>query len=261
MSIEDINQPPTPEKQGKELLDPRVFKNPSISPENLGPLSDKVATLESLIPGIKMNGIISLEHFTDDIYSIRQKYESRVLEGHSLEIPFSTDALEFLTNLAKTDIKSFEEIKQKFQDVVIVDCGAGGSYANYSSTGYQIACLLKAKGYIGVEPFNFPMLYRGFLTQEEVEEETPIPFNLVAEDGLTFLRRLPDNSVSLFSFGLDSSILPNESYTSDLAQEMTRVLKDKHLCIASNSVLPENVAEVSKHPRPFGGGMVRIMQK
>ena len=53
---------------------------------------------------------------------------------------------------------------------------------------------------------------------------------------LTFLRRLPDNSVSIISSGLDEHVLPNATYRYAVEQEMARVLDPQGLFVLNSGL-------------------------
>lgn len=186
-------------------------------------LMGHVTSVESLIPGTKIDDLPALDTKS------KPKYENR--EGcSSNHTPYSDLALELFKELDKEKV---EEIKESFKDTVIIDIGAG----RYK-IGYNLACALGAKGYIAVEPFNFHDLARDFSRQDANPEDNPIPFNIVAEDGLSFLERLPTESVLTFTFGLgDGAVIGEKSYLDKLENEIRRVHKVvEYFMFSSNSL-------------------------
>lgn len=159
--------------------------------------------------------------------------------------------------------KDFAILKERMRDEVVVDLGAG-----FDRKGYILACLLGAKGYVGVD-LNTPRrgyastrvgitgnmnenefrqeMVKSLVGQRNIGRETTeeynaelertgkvldyslirpvlIPTSAVKEDMLDFLRRLPDDSVSIFMFGIDTNIIEGRKYIQELNQEIERVL-------------------------------------
>lgn len=258
------------------VLDPKVLAHLyNLKEEEIGPLKDEITSLEELIPSIKLDNVISLDNCPLQIPEDKERYTKRVMDGMDLGTPFSSDILHDLNTLEEKKPVVFESLKAKFKDVIIVDLGAGEGNNVDVSTGYRIACILGAKGYIGVEPFNWQSLFRCFLAQTKERTEIAgyggksmhlIPFNLVAEDAVTFMRRLPNDSVSLLNSGL-SEILSEKTYVHDLKKEMARVLRPGAVCLISNSFNPEGLerthenqasAEVKKFSMAYS---VRFVEK
>jgi len=106
-----------------------------------------------------------------------------------------------------------EELRHFLGGQVVVDLGAGRELF-----AYNLAHEHGARAYIGVEPNHFAQL-------DAASDAAKMPFYVVGEDMLSFLQRLPDNSVSLFVFGIDDFILQGaESYKKNVEAEMARVL-------------------------------------
>lgn len=126
------------------------------------------------------------------------------------------------------------------ENQIVVDLGAGRK-----PYGYFVADIAKAKGYIAVEPnFTGELLYRLSMihipdgegwckpSKDHVLNRTPLA--VVEEDMLSFLRRLPDSSVSLFSAGIDDDVIPNKEYRKEVVKEIVRVLDPKGAYIGEN---------------------------
>jgi len=165
--------------------------------------------------------------------------------------PYSDLALRTVLKLSE---KQLQDMRESFHDKVIVDIGAGRI-----EHGYNLACVLKAKGYVAVEPFNAEYFFENLLVQSGEEnrpinkrydesfksgiEMEPIPFNIALEDGLSFLKRIPDNSVIVFTFGLgDNAAIADEEYTGQMRKEIMRVMVKDGYSISNNSLggIPEN---------------------
>ncbi|MEK9160716.1 MAG: hypothetical protein AAB440_01610 [Patescibacteria group bacterium] len=130
------------------------------------------------------------------------------------------------------DAESAESLNEALRGQVVVDIGAG----RYPF-GYLIADRAGAKGYVGVDAYSASSLAattQSLFTDpksrdQEVFGSVQPPLitevSIVEEDMLTFLKRLPDNSVSVFCSGIDSDII-NYEYEKQVSEEIKRVLKD-----------------------------------
>jgi hypothetical protein len=167
-------------------------------------------------------------------------------------------------------ISDFSILRERMKDQVIVDLGASDT-----SLGYELASLLGAKAYIGVDIRSdavrryedelrgltssenrtrmIDFLKRkssayseGFLQSEEIEKTIDsamgtemIPASIIQDDFLSFLKRLPDDSVSVFTFGIDSNIIPDEGYRQEISREIQRVLSQKGAYLTYTSDIPK----------------------
>jgi SAM-dependent methyltransferase len=134
-----------------------------------------------------------------------------------------------------------------FKDQVVVDLGAGATPA-----GYLLSELLRARAYVGVELYNYgslEILMRTLSKNKRLNmgiegdiKDSPdfykhnIPYSIVPSDILSFLRRLPDDSVSILMGGIDTGVISDDSYRRQIFEEIKRVLsKDGgFLCQQSN---------------------------
>lgn len=151
------------------------------------------------------------------------------------------------------------------KDQVVIDIGCGFSLQNT----YMLSCMLKASGYIGVDAFFNPNNIAASMNQQKVneffrnnrfsvrgerefkDEIKAIPVSAEQEDMLSFLRRLPDNSVSIISSGIDGHVLGVNSKKdkNGLAEkieiEIQRVLSDSGVYINFESFfMPEGLDNV-----------------
>jgi ubiquinone/menaquinone biosynthesis C-methylase UbiE len=119
-----------------------------------------------------------------------------------------------------------------FKDQIIVDLGAG-----ISSSGYQIAQLVGAKHYIGVERFNADRL------QPAIERiGAKLPFTVVKEDMLTYLQSIQASSVSIIAAGIDTTILQSELKRDAVAAEIERVLHPEGVFLSVwSDIMPKNI--------------------
>lgn len=261
--------------QSRDKIESGVFEYfKNLNPEDFK-LKEKLIALSELIPGINEEGIVSLDSFSPNA---GEHYEDRVLKGLDLTHQFSAEILDGLIRLEVSEPEMFRKFQERFSEVTIVDLGAGGGNYENSSTGYFIASMLKAKGYVGVEPFNWRDIFKSFLTSDGVmyadvggidekwvNNVEPIPFNIVVDDAVSFLKRLPNESVFLLSAGL-RDVVSDTSYGNELRQEMLRVLKNHGICLANNSWLPEgfsenNLTEESKEVKKIRGNTGFYLEK
>jgi len=141
----------------------------------------------------------------------------------------------------------FDDALSHFQDQIVVDLGAGNTFVSY-----YIMTLIGAKGYVGVDKFHVDTLkshlkYKDFkkyakdeFAKKHMGEVKFIPASVVKEDMLTFLKRLPSDSVSIFTSGVDSHVIPNNEYRNAVEQEMARVLHPKGACVSFDSAFHPN---------------------
>jgi len=137
----------------------------------------------------------------------------------------------FLEAWIDYDDSEFEEIRGQ----VLVDLGA----ANFKA-GYLFALKHGAKAYIGIEPFVYMGLYLA-LARLDINGDK-IPASIANDDMLTFLKRLPDNSVSILTSGIDNIVIKNEDYISQTSEEIFRTLSPNgaHINLASFNFDPHN---------------------
>ena len=163
----------------------------------------------------------------------------KIMDGNGVVIGTSFDVnyAKFVYNIYK-DAERYVKVGLKVEETnfvlsrlknwenqIIVDLGAGSS-----KHGLMLADVFKAKAYIGVEPFFYNQLERnlGFMN-------TKIPCAVEREHMRSFLRRLPDDSVSVFVSGIDDAIVDNDDYLTEVASEITRVLHPKGLFLSHGS--------------------------
>lgn len=221
--------------------------------------------VEDLIPGINTDKLPSLD-------SKNITAEDRPKRGFALDDRFSHSVEQFIWNM---DIQEFEKFRESYKDKIIVEIGIPHAQT------YRLACLLGAKGYIAVERFLYnrlilSMLYTGFNDFKVPQDDSysknintkvdqfdvkPIPFNLVNEDGLEFLKRLPDNSVVPFDFGVgDLFFKKSKEYYDEFGKELGRIIANDSYYLQCNSVplsLPTEKREVKDNLFPSDHIFVR----
>lgn len=216
---EDIPKPPLP------VQDP----NPEV--KNLIP----VVSVDEIIPGVNKDGLLSpselseQENCHDDVEVAKMENQGSALANPQSYIDF-------------VGVEEIDKLKEVFHGQVVIDLGAGrfiGSYERISKSG--------AKAYVAVEPFFYSELLGSLrrknleLSQDPSLAPPQIPFCVVAEDMLTFLRRLPDNSVSIFASGIDKHIIRDPDYKKAVSREIRRVTSHDGAVVSNYSgmaVLP-----------------------
>jgi hypothetical protein len=199
---------------------------------------DKIVPVQQIIPGIDVNGITSTEDIADG--------KSR---DHPHNIGLANHTICF------RQVEPFITRLEGFRGQVVVDLGAGDTCIAYNSVRNA-----GARAYIAVEPFFTIGLYydiskhiqalekyqRTEIITPEIKEtlflnscgheysrftekgEKPknmdMLVSIVDDDMLTFLKRLPNNSVSLLVSGIDSNRIIKDDYQKETAKELTRVL-------------------------------------
>ncbi len=124
----------------------------------------------------------------------------------------------FKRDLGAIDKDGIAELKEIFRGQVLVDIGSGGNFY-----GADIAEMFHAKGYVGVELYDFLRARQSAGTHNR-----NIPIALVAEDALTFLRRIPDKSdVSVLLSNMNVSVLPSVSMREEISREIKRVISPR----------------------------------
>jgi hypothetical protein len=197
---------------------------------------EQPVTAESLIPGMKPTNEVAgppkgvnTGNYLMDSFMVHLPGSFRSLYPF-LDENKSADLKEIL----KQDYEEHGGLEKAlilFKDQVVVDLGAG------SAEGYYYAALAKAKGYIAVDKYcrdegQIPYSFFKFLEEhfstcflkKLASVVKPIPGVEVSQDMLTFLQRLPDNSVSILTSGIDDCVLPNDDYRYAVEKEIKRVL-------------------------------------
>ena len=207
---------------------------------------DQFVTPENLIEGLDTSELVSL----DDFLNNRSAWlEANSHLGRSDPNDYSKDAGHLIHRILR-DIDGLP-----FENQVVVDLGAG-----QKSYGYQIAKILGAKSYVAVEPFFADDLAKSLESRENDtlglldlvlgvstflgqhyrvlhrEWSRPeIPKSIVPEGMLGFLKRVPDNSVSIICSGIDKTILKVEGDIARVAREIARVVHKDGTLLKSGS--------------------------
>ncbi|MEN9647635.1 MAG: hypothetical protein RLY57_439 [Candidatus Parcubacteria bacterium] len=161
----------------------------------------------------------SMPQFTEVetiIPEIKPPLPTEPFEGQFRPVRPADAAAEISRLLGKNErVKDFF---REFAGQIVIEIGPGELLS-----GYEIASLSNARAYIGVEPFGFFRNLKKFL--EAAERATTVPLitrSCVNTDALSFLKRLPNKSVSIFASQLESVMV--QKYREAVDEEIQRVL-------------------------------------
>ena len=136
------------------------------------------------------------------------------------------------------------EAKKYFKGQIIVDIGCCTDISLY-----RVSCISKAKAYIGIDyANNYDANLRANLLSEEYwknhdqksppkEHKRDVVVGLAYEKAQDFLKRLPDNSVSVYAGGIDLCMVPSNEAAAELEKEIIRVLSPDGAYMANCSRL------------------------
>ena len=213
-------------------------------------MSLAISRVEELIPNINQEGLLNIAEIAEDTQSQNRVQEKtkQHLFGKGRDLNYAFIGSNYATSFGKFVYRDFKEglgdIKEKelytqakealkrFDGEIVIDLGAGKN-----TDGYRIAELGKAESYVAVETINFDDL-KDILTYfrtKERADETLLPYTIVPEDMLSFLKRLPNKSVSVFAGGISEDIIVNKEYLRNVAKEISRVLSDRGAFISTSS--------------------------
>ncbi len=215
-----------------------------------GVLKTQIAPVENLIPDIKPESEI-LENsiaqtgnkFDDSFITDAIRYDFRLMFINSIHPSFKADSIEVV-----------DVLRERFKDKIVVDLGAGDT-----ANGYFLANMLGAKGYVAVEPFHGEYLKRNlegydkdnFIhelnrilpgidkefssgTNPNLPKFNNIPASVVQDTMLRFLKRLPPDSVCIFTFGIFHEIISDLKYVEAVNQEIKRTLSPDGLYVSDS---------------------------
>ncbi|MCF7798328.1 hypothetical protein K9M74_00325 [Candidatus Woesearchaeota archaeon] len=129
------------------------------------------------------------------------------------------------------EIKKYESL-QKFKNQIVFDLGAG----EFPGSVYKLLSKVKAKGYIGVEALNFEV------AKENLEEDVnyykqekyfdyELPLHIIDSDMKTVLKKIPDNSASFITSGIDWAIITDDNYFNECMSLIAQKLHPKGIHI------------------------------
>lgn len=213
----------------------------SITGPEQGEPKDLQRDIRELVPGINTDNMVPIEEaLSNEDVQKRLRDNMRDIGTPTLFTEYAYDALIEARDKLRPSFES------AFKDKVVVDLGAGKN-----TVGYQIASLAGARAYVAVEPLGYHSLERrlkGQSTREVMDEgQKPVEYTLVPEDMLTFLRRLPPDSVSVFSSAIDREVLPNREYQAKVEKEIERVLNPGGAYINFSSVFRPSGLQYTHH--------------
>jgi len=212
----------------------------------------QIVAVEQLIPDIKTPATEKVEGVDHRTNKFNDQFVPDIVRGMDMSL---------------TMPERLSALRERFKDKVVVDLGAGDM-----SWAYFLSVALGSKGYVGVEKFQGDRLedtlkhndaktmlwYWANISRsssldkislqddpEFKKEYEPfcklIPAAVAKEDILDFLKRLPDDSVNVLTFGVDDMVLPSSQYRSAVAKEIERVLNSDGMYITdSSSIILKN---------------------
>lgn len=193
-----------------------------------------------------LNSLVAQKSAFDEVAvrNLKAGEEQNWLSGVALEAPggHAPEVIKLLKKFTVEQPEFLVEVKKFFKGKVIVDIGAG-SYAE----NYNIARLLGAAGYVGIEPFFAGKLLHSLRYAERDElKELQIPlikYAVVPEDAATFLKRIPDSSVCVTSTGTSGIFSRDLNYATNIVAEIKRVLSPQGASLFYYSYIGEELAE------------------
>jgi len=193
--------------------------------------------VQELISGMNVQGMIDLEEYIKNEHLHRRKFEQC---GRNLLAFFSKTLDVYGHMMLKDGIIPFE-------NQIVVDLGAGTSFY-----GYYAAKALGAKAYVAVEPFFIDELYYNLHCAEKFKNKImhddgkkDIPVSMVPEDMLSFLRRVPANSISSLCAGIDWCVIDNSNYLRNVEKEILRTIDENgsYLNLGSD-IIPNKLTKI-----------------
>lgn len=200
-------------------------------------------SVKDLIPGINTEGLsLKPQQNTGDIFDSAKdrklSYLPPQMSGAFSHLIYKSQVYKGKKEISE---KIFQGIENVFNGQIVVDLGAGENLF-----GYLIADRAHAGGYVAVEPaFSYGLIQMATHTlnqelgnkqESDVNHElNETPIAIVEDDMLSFLKRLPDNSVSVWCSGVDYFVIPDHEYRSAVAKEIIRVLHPDGGYIGQNS--------------------------
>ncbi|MFA6185572.1 MAG: class I SAM-dependent methyltransferase [Candidatus Shapirobacteria bacterium] len=136
-------------------------------------------------------------------------------------------------------------LAKKLTNETVIDLGCG--FCDY------VLCSLdkfNIKEYIGVDN-NFPNL-EAVKKENLAKKEHHYGIDYIESDMLTFLSKLPDNSVHIIMNGIDQTIIRDHQYWGKLEKEITRVVKRGGIFTGYDSAYNKSI-ELSDFNKLYSG--------
>lgn len=142
----------------------------------------------------------------------------------------------FSVDLRWKDNNKLTKLLEKIKGQIVVDLGAGADLSGYNFIASQ-----NPSAYVAVEPFfpdHLKYYFDNLDKSPDVSQDMSKPKVAIApEDMLTFLKRLPDKSVSIFNSGIDDTIIPRE-YAAEVSKEIERVVHPEGVAVSHAGFIP-----------------------
>ncbi len=128
------------------------------------------------------------------------------------------------------------EAKRYFKDQIVVDLGCGTDISMY-----RVCCISESRAYVGVDKksaklvknlnserawkkYDRNVIRLDHTIEPKLSHPRKVPASYANDDILSFLRKLPNDSVSVSACGIDASIEPNSERVPQIESEIERVL-------------------------------------
>ena len=193
--------------------------------------------LKGFIPGINLDGLQkdgSILRGDAHVFGTASPAEG--IMSVFLGLSYLTMSAELLNESGDKERRDLEKLLEKFADGIVIDLGAG-----VKSYGYYLVRKVKAKGYIGVEatrPDDLQKDIQAGVDRSKKAGYPAMPFVVVAEEMLRFLKRLPENCASVITSTIDNCVVPNSQVMRELGEEIWRVIGTDHIYLTNQSQVP-----------------------
>lgn len=201
-----------------------VSKPKLAAKEEIEKKNEKPTPIEELLPGMTQEDMTALRKVpAGTSWDLGTDHFYTTFSDTFFELQLPRTFIE--SDTFKGKVANLEEglapIRKRMGGRVVIDIGCGESPG-----GYLIAEASGARAYIGVDLYASERL-RQALESKAAEDASgnKIPWNVVPQDGLTFLRALKEGSVSVIMSGISEGIIPDKRVLKIL-KEVVRVVGD-----------------------------------
>ena len=214
-----------------------------------------LSPVEKLIPEIKPD--LDTSKLTPEARE-NDKDGEFICTGHSFDTAFLDRLLKLINDKSHNEFYTnfVTGAREKINGQILVDLGAGNT-----NLGYCLSLLLGATKYVGVEKFAKTVkelekqlsqiniksgkisldnlaVYDGRKSLKEqkiISINVLTPASVVQDKMLHFLKRLPNNSVSILTSGIHDQLIDNPDYRAAIAEQIERVLNPRGAYISNCS--------------------------
>lgn len=176
--------------------------------------------LKRILPDADNTGLLDSKGYAESMSGLFH-WKERLILSEGTGVGFAAPGGDFTRAILQhfclhRELSSITRIR----GATVVELGAG-----MSACGYELAAMLGAAAYIAIEAFYADCIALSIAQQSlHYDLQHRIPYCILAEDILSALLRIPDSSVSVFAFGIESCILGGAHYQKKVQAELSRVL-------------------------------------